>query len=118
MLPVKIDIDKLKGKASLLGERLFEHKAVYHQKCKKKFDEKVKRAEKRYSAEPIDNSVPVGKQLRRSSTRTFVKIDKCFFCEEPAADGQTLHKVTTFKLDARVRRAAKDTDNTNNTILY
>ena len=43
------------------------------------------------------------------------KIDLCFFCETEAKNGKPLHKVTIFKLDSRVRRAAKDT---NNTLLY
>lgn len=114
-LPVPMNIEKWKGGVTL-GKNLFQHAAIYHKKCKKKFDDdKVKRAEKRTSTESTDNTEPVGKQSRRSSSRAAVKtVDTCFFCNDPA-DERPLHKVTIFKLDARVRQAAKDT---NNTILY
>ena len=47
MLPMLMNIDVLKGERTL-GENLFNMKAVYHQRCKKKFDDdKVTRAEKR-----------------------------------------------------------------------
>ena len=39
----------------------------------------------------------------------------CFFCEKPEEEKKKLHKVQTFRLDAKVRKAAIDTDNT---ILY
>ena len=46
-LPVCMDVDTLKGGIDF-GKNLFEQNAVYHKKCKKKFDsDKVKRAENR-----------------------------------------------------------------------
>ena len=118
-LPVRMNIECLKDGLEL-GISLLNHNAVYHKNCKKKFeDDKVKRAEKR-SVDQMSTEIfttdtqPVRKQSRRSNIPV-KKIDLCFFCDETSKEGKPLHKVTTFKLDARVRRAAKDT---NNTILY
>ena len=38
-----------------------------------------------------------------------------FFCEKPEEGKRTLHKAQTYRLDAKVRRAAKET---NSSILY
>ena len=118
-LPVRMDIKKLKNGVEL-GKNLFEQTAVYHKSCRKMFDnDKVKRAEKRNavlttSTCDAGDEQPVQKQSRRLSVLV-EKVDLCFFCNEGSKDGKPLHKVTTFKLDSRVRRAAKDT---NNTLLY
>ena len=64
------------------------------------------------SQEVSKEVIPV-KRSRRSDP--VVEIEKCFFCEEIESVGRKLHKAITFQLDARVRKAAKDT---NNTIFY
>ena len=54
MLPVAMNIDVLKGETTLC-KNLFNMKAVYHQKCKKKFDDdKVTRAENRAKKTDVD----------------------------------------------------------------
>ena len=116
-LPVPMDIEKLKSGVSL-GKRLLDHTASYHKKCKKKFDDdKVIRAEKRKADQESNvNDVKSVRKTRRSAEAPVVEVvEKCFFCEEIEKEWKPLHKVTTFQLDARVRSAAKDT---NNTALY
>ena len=128
-LPVRMNIEMLK-KRDEFWENLHTHRAQFHKNCKKKFDDdKVTRAVKCVAETPPQEPVelfptpsqplapkdyietPVRKQPRRRS-KNVPKVDQCFFCEGPAKEVKTLHKVTTFKLDARVRRAAKDTNNT------
>ena len=57
-----------------------------------------------------ENTDPTRSSRRLSVVET--KTPLCFFCEKPEEKRKKLHEVRTFRLDAKVRRAAIDTGNT------
>ena len=99
-----MNIESLKDGLEL-GRSLLNHSAVYHKKCKKKFDDdKVKRAEKR-SVDQMSTEIfntdtqPVQKQSRRSN----IPVEKLI-----CASSVMKHP----------KKGNLSTKDTNNTILY
>lgn len=115
-LPIPLDIKNLECGISL-GESLLKNDAKYHRKCKKKFDaDKIQRATTRHEQNKTEYANDA--ESSRSNRRRQSDIEeplKCFFCEKPEEKKRKLHKAQTYRLDAKVRRAAKDT---NASILY
>ena len=77
--------------------------ASFHKNCKNKFNDlKIDRAKKRSATS--DTTVPeVPKKITRRSISSLDIKDNCFFCNK---DEGILHKVTTYRLDRRVRKCA------------
>ena len=104
-IPVTLDIRRLdegKGVRTTLEER----HAKWHKSCRIKFNTtKLQRAEKRECPDPEKTS---SKFTRTSNEegRQKGKRDLCFFCDEPASASNTLHRASTFRLDARVRKCS------------
>ena len=80
--------------------------AKWHKKCKDNYNTtKVRRAEKRKAKETEDEPKAVSPKRTRFSSSGAARTsqDTCFFCGDPGE----LHKASTAKLDANVRRCAE-----------
>ena len=78
-------------------------KAVYHNKCRNKYDNQhFERAKKRQklSTEASNSSSPIPSTKTRSHFRAQNFQNKCFLCS--AISKESLHQIQTFKLDQRV----------------
>lgn len=88
-----------------LEETLINNKAKWHDRCRLQYNKtKFQRAVKRKA--PLAESTDAQKFTRQSSVQSADEIDRCFFCEEPAKAGESLHLASTFGLDAHVRKCA------------
>lgn len=97
----------------ILEQKLTDNQAKWHKGCKDAFNStKVQRAEKRAAKRKQEETTsakdPYSPIKRRRSSvvaidRNETYVSKCFFCDECTGD---LHKVSTLKLDHRVRKCA------------
>ena len=104
-LPNTIDISQLDDGEGI--QATFEqHRARWHDSCRLAYNKtELFRAEKRKISSDHNADVP-NKYIRRPNrSQAQHSVDKCFFCNRQA-DKETLHEVSTFELDARVRKCA------------
>ena len=102
-LPLPLDIAQLND-GDGIAATFTKYKAKWHKSCYNKFNTlKLQRAEKRKSLEEPRCPRPT-KITRRNTGVSSVDIKSCcFFCNNASG---TLHKVSTFNMDAKVRACA------------
>lgn len=89
-----------------IEETLRSHKAKWHDSCRLQYNKtKLERAAKR-KASPAESTDVPNKYIRRSSVQNSDETEQCFFCGKPAKASESLHRASTFDLDARVRQCA------------
>ena len=105
-LPLPIDVEQLKKSGDMV-ESMVTNRAKWHKSCKYKFSNlKLERAEKRKSEEEPagESAIKRSKITRKRSGAAPTKVkNTCFFCGK--ANG-TLHQISTFNVDKRVRKCA------------
>ena len=94
---------------------LLENRGKWHKSCHLRFNStKLQRLRKRSLETPEDDKNNKRKSIRRtnvqSRTEKFPK--KCFFDCGDELNKQALHLVTTFSVDRRVRKIARETNDT------
>ena len=103
-MPIQVDLSLL-DEGEGLENTFVRRKARWHKSCYDLFNStKLKRAEKRQA---LESEQPVGgKYTRSASPASLDNCGTCFFCEEYSTRNNPLHNVSTFGLDARVRKCA------------
>lgn len=92
-----------------IEETLRSHKAKWHDSCRLEFNKtKLQHAIQRKTTSRENSDAPKPKKYctRLSSTPHPESSEQCFFCGIPANSCESLHSVSTFGLDARVRECA------------
>ena len=80
---------------------LVSNRACWHKSCALKYNSnELNRAKKRYCSETVKNTARKSKR-RRESAECSKKT--CFFCDQPE-NKESLHNVSTFGLDSRIRQ--------------
>ena len=86
-----------------IEQTFIDQKASWHKSCYSQYNStKLKRAEKRKSQE--ENNDTSHCKFTRLNASISDQTDICFICKK--LSNQSLHKVLTFRLDARVRECA------------
>ena len=102
-LPSRLNISRLDDGGGV-EVTLKKHQAKWHDTCRLQFNKtQLQRAQKRKSAGDDSASAPSSKFTRQSIGRPSTSTAACFFCEETSG---SLHEVSTFQLDVRVRQCA------------
>ena len=103
-MPIQVDLSRL-DEGEGLENTFVRWKARWHKSCYDLFNStKLKRAEKRQALE--SEQAVGGKYTRSASPASLDNCGTCFFCEEYSTRNNPLHNVSTFGLDARVRKCA------------
>ena len=105
-LPLPLDIGSLDEGDGI--EATFDKRnAKWHKTCYSKFNNlKLQRAQKRKSTDTLEDPSPTKFTRSSSGARSFNVKTSCFFCETDDDTSGELHKASTFKLDARIRKCA------------
>ena len=103
-MPIQVDLSRL-DEGEGLENTFVRWKARWHKSCYDLFNStKLKRAEKRQA---LESEQPFGgKYTRSASPASLDNCGTCFFCEEYSTRNNPLHNVSTFGLDALVRKCA------------
>ena len=112
-MPYQIDLSRLDDGPGI-ESTMMSHHAAWHKTCRARFNKiKLKRAVRRQSSEEGSSSSPnVGE---RRSGRRVIKSEHqeavCFFCDLPAGNS-ILHDAATYDIDSRVRKCARELEDT------
>ena len=98
-----LDVDHL-DEGDGIEQTLTKHEAKWHKSCRLVFNTtKLERARKR--AYSTDESPSSKRYCHQSQQKHQLGETNCFFCDQPSST-ETLHEVSTFNVDERVRQCA------------
>lgn len=104
-LPKSLKVFKLLNEGQDIEVTFRNNEAKWHDSCRLKYNKtKLNRALKRKA--PEDESSSVSAKFTRKEAMSSSNVNVCFFCDKPDAEGSTLHKISTFEIDTRVRQCA------------
>lgn len=105
-LPKTLNLSQL-DEGEGIEETFRLHNAKFHDSCRLHYNKtKLQRAQKRKI--PQERDPDAHKFTRQSSSCELNSKEVCFFCDKPAVGEKSLHNVSTFELDIRVRQCAHE----------
>lgn len=107
-LPKSLKVFRLLKEGQDIEISLRNNEAKWHDSCRLKYNKtKLNRALKRKAPEEESSSVPEKFTRKSKETVASLNVNQCFFCDKPEAnEGSTLHSISTFEIDTRVRQCA------------
>ena len=95
-----------------IAQTLSENKAKWHKSCRREFStDRVNRALKRHSTSGSESKANKYTRSQASSTSAKDETSQCIICSERGTKKKTLHEVTTFDIDHKMRQWAQTTQN-------
>ena len=105
-----LDLDQLDD-GNGIEATLQAHKAVWHKKCRLKFNKKSYDEQSRRESCTVQQPITSTLHTRSAHTHLMNTEPTCFFVNEPAGSA-VLHNASTYSIDVNVRRIALELENT------
>ena len=109
-MPKDINLDRLDD-GNGIEVTLKVHKAGWHKKCRLRFNKKAFDEQSRRELATEEQQSASTMQTRSAHSYPQSTELTCFFCNEPAGSA-SLHKASTYNIDANVRRCAVEVEDT------